>query len=418
MPFSPETLDRLGVPAHLRSFEPTREAALARAARAEPGPYARTRNRLDGAVTGLSPYLTHGLVTLPEVAAVVDRRHGLGPQDKLASEFGWREFFHHAWAHAGDAILEDMRPTLPWPGRYADAVPADVREGRTGVPAIDAAVRVLYATGYLHNHARLWLASYLVHLRKVRWRAGADWLWGHLLDGDLASNHLGWQWVAGSFSAKPYLFNARNVAAFAPAGAAAAWDSTGTVIDAGDEALAGLAYRAADLGPQRPDAPGVAEPSLLAAPPAGLLAGLSCPLSRGEAPDTAGRPLELVHPWALGPGGTPGAFRLGVVHLPAHVDWPWSERRWRFMLGAMAASCDAIWLGDLHRLHLARRPATATACAFPGYRQAWASLGVQARPVPRLFAAPPAAARSFSAFWRHAGRHAMGLPGEGQSRHG
>ena len=94
-------------------------------------------------------------------------------------------------------------------------------------------MRGLYATGMLHNHARMWLASYVVHVRKVHWRAGADWLYGHLLDGDLASNHLSWQWVAGTGSAKPYLFNAENVARFAPA----AWHSPGSVIDTSYEAL-------------------------------------------------------------------------------------------------------------------------------------------------------------------------------------
>ncbi|MGC8035725.1 FAD-binding domain-containing protein, partial [Salmonella enterica] len=74
------------------------------------------------------------------------------------------------------------------------------------------------------NHARMWLASYVVHLRKVHWRAGADWMVGHLLDGDLASNHLSWQWVAGTGSHKPYLFNAENVAKYAPA----EWHSPGT----------------------------------------------------------------------------------------------------------------------------------------------------------------------------------------------
>ena len=79
----------------------------------------------------------------------------------------------------------------------------------------DAWVAELKHTGYLHNHARMWLASYVVHLRKVHWRAGADWLYAHLLDGDLASNHLSWQWVAGTGSHKPYLFNAENVARIA-----------------------------------------------------------------------------------------------------------------------------------------------------------------------------------------------------------
>jgi deoxyribodipyrimidine photo-lyase len=63
-----------------------------------------------------------------------------------------------------------------------------VRHACSGVPVIDRTVRQLYATGYLHNHARLWLASYLVHVLKVHWRTGADWLYSQLLCGDQASN--------------------------------------------------------------------------------------------------------------------------------------------------------------------------------------------------------------------------------------
>ena len=77
------------------------------------------------------------------------------------------------------------------------------------------AVRQLYATGTPHNHARMWLASYVVHLRKVHWRSAANWLYANFLDGDLASNHLSWQWVAGTRSSKPYLFNTDNVAHYA-----------------------------------------------------------------------------------------------------------------------------------------------------------------------------------------------------------
>jgi deoxyribodipyrimidine photo-lyase len=83
----------------------------------------------------------------------------------------------------------------------------------------------------------MWLASYVVHVRKVDWRIAADWLYGHLLDGDLASNHLSWQWVAGTGSSKPYLFNADNVARYAPA----PWHSSGSVIDQSYEALDRLA---------------------------------------------------------------------------------------------------------------------------------------------------------------------------------
>ena len=83
----------------------------------------------------------------------------------------------------------------------------------------------------------MWLASYVVHLRHVHWRAGADWMHAHLLDGDLGANHLSWQWVAATFSAKPYVFDAGNVARYAPRD----WHCAGTVVDRSYEALDAIA---------------------------------------------------------------------------------------------------------------------------------------------------------------------------------
>jgi deoxyribodipyrimidine photo-lyase len=165
----------------------------------------------------LSPYITHGLVSLPEVLAGVTAKQPLDVQHKFVFELGWREYFRHVWAFRGEEIFESLREGLLPQTSYSALLPADIRQAATGVPVIDMAVRTLYATGYLHNHARMWLASYVVHVRKVDWRIAADWLYGHLLDGDLASNHLSWQWVAGTGSSKPYLFNADNVARYAPA---------------------------------------------------------------------------------------------------------------------------------------------------------------------------------------------------------
>ena len=151
---------------------PTRAAALACLARVRPAAYARTRNHLEGAVTGLSPWLTHGVLTLPEVLADVLGRGSLPVQHKLVFEFGWREYFRHVWAHAGEGILRSLHEGPLRESAYAAELPADIREARTGVPAIDQAVRTLYTTGTLHNHARMWLASYVVHIRHVHWRAG------------------------------------------------------------------------------------------------------------------------------------------------------------------------------------------------------------------------------------------------------
>ncbi len=424
------TADFYGVPTALQQFEPTRLAALARLKAVSPSNYARTRNALDGAVTGLSPYFTHGLLTVPEATGLIHARTPLGFDDKLVFEFAWREFFHHVWSRAndhGNAILSDMRAPPTWPGAYADTLPDDIREGRTGVRAIDAAVRVLYATGYLHNHARMWLASYVVHVRKVHWRAGADWLYAHLLDGDLPSNHLSWQWVAGTFSSKPYLFNADNVSKFAPARARAAWASPGTVIDQSYEALDILARSKRDAGAERGRHEAVEAPETVGDVPGGLLQAISesnPALARvfksGSAIDLVailqpGETLELVHPWALLPptAGTL-ARRLGVIHQPAHALWPWSTARWDFVLRAMASQVDAVWVGDLHQLRASLKLPDSTrlrtqATRFPGYREALAGLA-PATPEPRLLANPPRLCRSFSAFYEQARRDAGTLP--------
>ena len=403
-------LDSLGVPAQLRSFEAHHQAAQARLAAIEPARYARSRNQLDGAVTGLSPYLTHGLLSVADAARAVHQRHPLSFDDKLVFELGWREFFHHVWSHQKnpDAILQDMHGSLPWHGSYSDALPLDIREGRTGVPAIDNATRVLYATGYLHNHARMWLASYVVHVRKVHWRAGADWLYGHLLDGDLPSNHLSWQWVAGTFSSKPYLFNAENVARYAPANAKQAWDSSGTAIDQSYEALDAIARNRAGMKAELGEHPSVAEPALLNQYNPSSIPLAHANVALAAITNIANKNLELLHPWSLSPRNAnktlADCWRIGVVHLPAHAAWPWSERRWQFVLTAMAAVCDDIWIGDLRQLDLrAAASVAAQACLFPGYRDALPRLATLTPPA-RLLPDPSMACRSFSKFYERARR--------------
>ncbi|NBT14078.1 MAG: hypothetical protein EBS56_10965, partial [Planctomycetia bacterium] len=190
-----------------------RAAALARLTRIDPTAYARTRNHTGGAVTGLSPWIRHGVLGLAEVRdAALARVRTADDATKLVTELGWRDYFQQVHAALGDAINRDIeRPASRWRRPAVDRVPDDVLAGGTGLACIDAFVDRLHRTGWLHNHERMWLASWLVHVRGVRWRAGADWFLEHLLDGDPASNHLSWQWVAGTFSAKPYLFNRENL---------------------------------------------------------------------------------------------------------------------------------------------------------------------------------------------------------------
>jgi len=194
-----------------------RRAAVARLAGIDPVAYATTRNHVGGAVTRLSPWIRHGVLSIAEV-----RDHALErvrvPEDatKLVSELGWRDYWQQVHAALGPAIGRDIEPPAARRrgGPPLDRMPADVLDAATGMACIDAFVRRLHETGWLHNHERMWLASWLVHVRGVRWQAGADWFLEHLLDADPASNHLSWQWVAGTFSAKPYIFNRENLEAF------------------------------------------------------------------------------------------------------------------------------------------------------------------------------------------------------------
>ena len=385
------------------ALAPTRAAAMARIALVNPATYARTRNHIEGSVTGLSPYLTHGVVTLREVLSELLARETLVVEHKLVYEFGWREFFRHAWHHEGDGILQSLHQGPLPDDSYASAMPLDIREARSGVPAIDCAVRSLYATGTLHNHARMWLASYVVHLRKVHWRAGADWLVAHLLDGDLASNHLSWQWVAGTGSHKPYLFNAENVARHAPP----EWQSAGSVIDRSYEELDRIARSphtdftacSDDGAPGREFTP---EPTLHKSPP---------PELRIQAPDAAeterlkDKHVWLVHPWALRapPADLPqNTVIIGVYPREHHEAWPWPEARWRWVDEAMAAVAPQRWFVNMPGLATALDGAASVRSVDDPHMTRWLQPVAQLAAAPALFPLVERRCTSFSQWWTRA----------------
>jgi deoxyribodipyrimidine photo-lyase len=392
----------------MRNFEPTMQAALARLAEVRPDDYARTRNALDGAVTRLSPYITHGLLSLRDVYSAVHARQPLDARHKFVFELGWRAYWRHVWQHKGDAIHHALHTGLLPDDAYQTVLPADVLEARTGIPAIDQAVRELYATGYLHNHARMWVASYLVHLRKVHWHAGAQWMLGHLLDGDVASNHLSWQWVAGSGSGKPYLFNADNVARYAPA----LWHSPGTAIDTSYEALDMCARSPAavnhGIDTRHPPA-ATPQPDLEDRPPGAAW-------SRPARSLVAGRHVWLIHPWSLGsapPETAEECLRIGVGFAECHARTPWSERRWRFVREGLQARTSVLWWGSAQQVAGALQGALSVGWqADPHAAAALDTLQahVSAAPSPPtvtahlqacLFEPVPSYCQSFSKWWRH-----------------
>lgn len=385
----------------LDPFPPTRHAALERIGAVRLDDYALSRNALEGAVSYLSPYITHGLVSLTEVLAHVTAQHPIDAQHKFVFELGWREYFRHVWRFRGAGILKSLHDGLLPDDDYAKILPTDIREAATGVPVIDQAVRTLYGTGYLHNHARLWLASYMVHIRKLHWRVAADWLYGHLLDGDLASNHLSWQWVAGTGSRKAYLFNAENVARYARV----PWHSPGSIVDASYEALDKIArtpVRADQHSHNEVGSNGTPiEPALLAEPPAEL---------RCTAPDgstVAGQEVWLVHPWNLGELPlmlAKDTVVLGVLLADFHHLWPWSDRRWRFVGSRMSELAPIRWYGDSASIGAALKFARNVRSIDDPHLQPWLSSWADCEALSTLFPAVARPCDSFSQWWSQAMR--------------
>jgi deoxyribodipyrimidine photo-lyase len=386
----------------IETFPPTLAAARARIAAVRPAAYARTRNVLDGAVSKLSPYITHGLVTLADVLAGVAARHALDVRHKFVFELGWRAYFRHVWQHRGKGILHSLHEGPLPDDAYARELPADIRQACTGVPVVDQAVRTLYATGMLHNHARMWLASYVVHLRKVHWRVAADWLYGHLLDGDLASNHLSWQWVAGTGSSKPYLFNADNVTRHA----SAPWHSPGSVIDTSYEALERMARQPAQpvRGEQRLllDSPSLIEPCLTAEPPVEL--GVTPP----DAATVTGRDVWLVHPWSLGelPATLATDTRvIGIFVADFHRAWPWNEGRWHFVGSRMAELAVECWHGDAAAIGAALKGARRVGGIDEPHLAPWLPRWAACQAAPALFRSVDRRCDSFSQWWVRVSRN-------------
>lgn len=187
--------------------------------------YANGRNTDHGpgrhtAVSVLSPYIRRRLVLEADAVAAALAAHGPEAAEKFVQEVIWRGYFK-GWLERRPQVWDSYRA-----GLEADlgALDRDRRlrrdldramEGRTGLAYFDAWATELIETGYLHNHARMWFASIWILTLGLPWRLGADFFYRHLLDGDAASNTLGWRWVAGLHTrGKAYPADAQNIASF------------------------------------------------------------------------------------------------------------------------------------------------------------------------------------------------------------
>jgi len=132
--------------------------------------------------------------------------------EKLIQELAWRDYWQQVWIVKGDQIMSDLKNQQIPVTNYE--VPEAIVNANTGIEAIDKAIKELYETGYMHNHMRMYVASICTNIAKSHWLTPAKWMYSHLYDGDLASNHLSWQWVAGTISKKKYYANQDNINKF------------------------------------------------------------------------------------------------------------------------------------------------------------------------------------------------------------
>jgi deoxyribodipyrimidine photo-lyase len=208
--------------------------------------YADRRDRPgEDGTSRLSPHLHFGEIGPRQVWAALGRQSektGVFPAGNGArvflKEIGWREFAHHLLVHfpsTPTAPLREAFRRFPWARDPGGRLRRAWREGRTGYPIVDAGMRQLWASGWMHNRVRMIAASFLVKHLRVSWTEGAAWFWDTLVDADLANNTLGWQWSAGcGADAAPYF------RIFAPVTQGRRWDPRGDYVRRWIPELGGL----------------------------------------------------------------------------------------------------------------------------------------------------------------------------------
>lgn len=198
------------------SWEPGETGAKARLAKflgAAVSAYKDDRNRpdLEDGTSGLSPHLAFGEISPTQIWRATKSKMDAGDVDQkgahhFLTEVVWRDFAYVLLYHNPGLATENFKPDfdlMPWRDDEANLVAW--QKGLTGYPIVDAGMRQLWHTGWMHNRVRMIVASFLTKHLLIHWRHGEDWFWDTLVDADPASNSASWQWTAGSGAdAAPY----------------------------------------------------------------------------------------------------------------------------------------------------------------------------------------------------------------------
>lgn len=206
-----ELLPKVEWDAGFKTFwNPTRAGAIERLHQFSEKAMASYKARRDfpgeDGTSRLSPYLHWGQIGPREIVALINTMPDSKGKETFFREVVWREFAYHVLFHNPHTPTQPLQPAyaeFPW--RESEADLQAWREGKTGYPIVDAGMRQLWQTGWMHNRVRMVVASLLVKHLLLPWQEGAKWFWDTLVDADLASNTLGWQWAGGcGADAAPY----------------------------------------------------------------------------------------------------------------------------------------------------------------------------------------------------------------------
>ena len=171
--------------------------------------YSYTRNFIDGEISYLSPYISRGVISTKQVFDILkDRYSSLNEIEKYVQELAWRDYFQLIFE------FKDVTKNLKISQNsktYFKGFPEVFVNAQTGIEYIDKSINDLYSSGYMHNHIRMYVSSLICNFSNAHFLNPSKWMYYHLLDGDVASNCLNWQWVSGASRNKKYFFNQDNL---------------------------------------------------------------------------------------------------------------------------------------------------------------------------------------------------------------